>query len=151
MAQPKPLMPKQQRFVEEYLVDLSAARAAVRAGYSEKTAEQIGYQLLQKTSISLAVQEAFETRSERTEITADMVVQGLLAEARDHDEGSSHSARVAAWAHLGKHLGLFIERHEVAGKADFTFVIGKGYVDSPEQLTGPSSPWGVSLSQDQGR
>ena len=95
--------------MEEYPKDLSATQAAVRAGYSPQTAEQISYQLLQKPSVSLAVQEAFQARSERTEITADMVVQGLLAEARDHDEGSSHSARVAAWAHLGKHLGMFHE------------------------------------------
>ena len=100
---------RQRLFVEEYPKDLNAKQAAIRAGYSPRTAEQMGYQLLQKTSVSLTIQEAFQARSERTEITADMVVQGLLAEARDHDEGSSHSARVAAWAHLGKHLGMFHE------------------------------------------
>ncbi len=45
------LTPKQKRFVAEYLVDLNATAAAKRAGYSEKTAEQVGYQLLQKTTV----------------------------------------------------------------------------------------------------
>ena len=47
-----PLTDKQKRFVEEYLVDLSATQAAIRAGYSAKTAEQQAYKLLQKTSVS---------------------------------------------------------------------------------------------------
>ena len=47
--------PKQQRFVEEYLIDLNATQAAIRAGYNKRTAEEQGYQLLQKTSVSNAV------------------------------------------------------------------------------------------------
>ena len=41
-----------------------------------------------------------------------MVIDGLLAEAKLSGEGSSHSARVAAWAHLGKHLGMFVDKTE---------------------------------------
>ena len=52
------LIDKQQRFVDEYLIDLNATQAAIRAGYSEKTAEQQGYQLLQKTSVLKAIEEA---------------------------------------------------------------------------------------------
>ena len=48
------LTAKQQRFVEEYLVDLNATQAAIRAGYSKKTAEQQAYQLLQKTSVRIS-------------------------------------------------------------------------------------------------
>lgn len=72
------LTEKQKRFVAEYLVDLNATQAAIRAGYSEKTAEQIGYQLLQKTSVQAAIQEAQDERSKRTEITQDMVVNELV-------------------------------------------------------------------------
>ena len=71
---PKALTAKQSRFVEEYLVDLNATQAAARAGYSAKTAEQQGYQLLQKTSVQQAIAEAMSKRSERTEITADQVL-----------------------------------------------------------------------------
>jgi len=71
----KPLTPKQQRFVEEYLIDLNATQAAIRAGYSEKTAEVQGCRLLTIAKIGLAVREAMEKRSARTEITADRVLQ----------------------------------------------------------------------------
>ena len=65
------LTDKQKRFVEDYLVDLNATQAAVRAGYSAKTAEQQAYQLLQKTSVSEAIAAAQAARSERTELTQD--------------------------------------------------------------------------------
>jgi phage terminase small subunit len=71
------LTTKQKRFVEEYLIDLNAAQAAVRAGYSQKTAGEQGYQLLQKTSISKAIDAAIKRRSQRTELTQDMVLQEL--------------------------------------------------------------------------
>lgn len=63
------LTPKQQLFVQEYLVDLNATQAAIRAGYSANTAEQIGYQLLQKTSVQKSIQEAMRERIERIEFT----------------------------------------------------------------------------------
>ena len=69
------LTPKQERFVEEYLVDLNASAAARRAGYSEKTAGAIGQQLIAKTSIQEAIAAKRSERSERTGITAADVVQ----------------------------------------------------------------------------
>ena len=71
----KKLTPKQQRFVDEYLIDLNATQAAIRAGYSAKTAPWIGQQLLSKTHIAAAVNERINNRSQRTEITQDMVLQ----------------------------------------------------------------------------
>ena len=106
------LTPKQQRFVEEYLIDLNATQAAIRAGYSEKTAKEIGSENLTKPNIAKAIQEAQESLSNKTQLTVDIVVQGLLKEAQDYAEGSTQSARVAAWAHLGKHLGMFKDKLE---------------------------------------
>ncbi len=71
------LTAKQKRFVQEYLVDLNATQAAARAGYSPKTAEQQGYQLLQHPSVSAAIANAQEKRAVRTEITQDMVLKEL--------------------------------------------------------------------------
>ena len=71
------LTPKQKRFVTEYLVDLNATQAAIRAGYSEKTAEVIGYENLRKPQIAQAVQKGMEARQRRTEITQDMVIREL--------------------------------------------------------------------------
>ena len=71
------LTPKQTRFVEEYLIDLNATQAAIRAGYSEKTAYSIGQENLKKPEIAAAVDSALAERSQRTQITADMVLAEL--------------------------------------------------------------------------
>ena len=71
------LTPKQARFVEEYLIDLNATQAAIRAGYSAKNADKIGSEVLGKTRVAEAVAEAQAARSERAEITQDMVLREL--------------------------------------------------------------------------
>lgn len=71
------LTPKQERFVQEYLVDLNATAAAVRAGYSKKTANRIASENLTKPDIQAAIQKAKQERQERTEITQDMVIREL--------------------------------------------------------------------------
>lgn len=109
------LTPKQRRFVAEYLVDLNATQAAIRAGYSEHTAKQQGQRLLTNADVADAIGAALKTRSDRTEVTQDQVVRGLMAEAEFKGDGSSHSARVAAWAHLGKHLGIFTDNLNLSG------------------------------------
>lgn len=72
-----PLTAKQQRFVEEYLVDLNATQAAIRAGYSKRTAGSVGGENLQKPEIQAAISAAQAERSKRTEITADRVLTEL--------------------------------------------------------------------------
>lgn len=69
-----PLTAKQQRFAEEYLVDLNATQAAIRAGYSERTANEQGNRLLANASVQAVISEGQAKRSERTQITADMVL-----------------------------------------------------------------------------
>lgn len=76
MAQRK-LNPKQQRFVEEYLIDLNATQAAIRAGYSPKTATAIASENLSKPSISAAIACAMAERSKRTGITQDRILEEL--------------------------------------------------------------------------
>jgi len=71
------LTPKQARFVEEYLKDLNATQAAIRAGYSERTAEWIGPQLLGKTHVAAAIAAKMAERSQRTQIDADYVLRRL--------------------------------------------------------------------------
>ena len=112
------LTPKQQRFVEEYLIDLNATQAAIRSGYSEKTAQEIGSENLSKPMVAKAIAEAQEKLSNKAQVTVEMVVQGLLKEAQDYAEGSTQSARVSAWAHLGKHLGMFKDKVEHSGKLE---------------------------------
>lgn len=73
------MTPKQEAFVNEYLIDLNATQAAVRAGYSEKTAYSAGGRLLKDPVIADAIAAARGDRSERTAVTADRVLEEYAA------------------------------------------------------------------------
>ena len=73
------LTPKQERFVDEYLVDLNATAAAIRAGYSEKTARFIGAENLTKPNISAEIAERRAKLRSKLEITQEAVLQELAA------------------------------------------------------------------------
>jgi phage terminase small subunit len=140
-TRPKRLTPKQAAFVQEYLVDLNATQAAIRAGYSEDTAYSIGNENLSKPEIADAIQAAMDQRAARTRITTDYVLatvyevverckqatpvldrqgmpvlvetaNGTLAPAYVFD---SKSALKGAEL-LGKHLKLFNDRVEHTGR-----------------------------------
>jgi phage terminase small subunit len=70
---------KQKCFVEEYLVDLNATQAAIRADYSPKTARAIGAENLTKPDIAEAVTEAMANRSERTKVDQDWVLDAIVS------------------------------------------------------------------------
>ena len=73
------LTDKQKKFIDEYLVDLNATQAAIRAGYKEKAAYRTGAENLRKPQIQEEIQKRMEERQKRTEITQDMVLQELAA------------------------------------------------------------------------
>jgi phage terminase small subunit len=107
------LTAKQQRFVEQYLIDLNATQAAIRAGYSPRTAAQIGAENLRKPDISAAVQAGRDEQQRHAELRADWVLLRLREEAERTGTGAGHSARVRALELLGKHLGMFTDRVSV--------------------------------------
>lgn len=120
------LTPKQARFVEEYLLDLNAAAAARRAGYSEKNADSIAAQLLSKAKVFEAVQNAVAARSAKAEITAEYVLENLkrLSERCMSEKEFAPSAAARALELLGKHLGLFSDRVELSGSLSVLGVLG---------------------------
>ena len=83
----KKLSPRREAFAAEYLKDLNATRAAIRAGYSAKTASSIGARLLADAGVARAVEAGMAARARRTEIDADRVVLELariaFADPRD--------------------------------------------------------------------
>ncbi len=154
----KQLTPKQVLFIQEYLVDSNATQSAIRAGYSKKTAMQIGEQNLRKLDIATGIAVAQAERAKRTEITQDRVLKeyaklGFLDPRKFYDDKGNlipiHelSADVAATLtgmdvqtiytkdgdmmgdlkkikfgdkkaaldSVAKHLGMFVERHEIFG------------------------------------
>ncbi len=74
------LTPKQRRFVEEYLLDMCAGKAAMRAGYSARTANQQGHLLLDHPGIMAAIDAAKIKRSEKVGVDAEWVLQRLVEE-----------------------------------------------------------------------
>lgn len=132
------LTPKQQRFVEEYLIDLNGTRAAIRAGYSAKTANQQAARLLANVNVQAAVSVARKEQSDKAKIDAGYVLDRLRREAEFTGEGASHSARVQALTQLGKHLGMFVERHEV--KTSTRLVVEEEVVGGDDPADGPAAP-----------
>ncbi len=68
-----------------------------------------------KTKVTIRIDELVAAAANVAIVDTSMVLKGLLSEAKNIDEGASHSARVAAWAHLGKHLGMFTDKLEHSG------------------------------------
>ena len=71
------MTPKQQRFVDEYLIDLNATQAATRAGYSPRTANEQGARLLANVSVRSAIEKAQADRGARHKATADVVLREI--------------------------------------------------------------------------
>lgn len=103
---------KQQRFVDEYMVDLNATQAAIRAGYSPKTAEVIGNQLLKKTLVSNEILKRKAKLSSVANWTAADVLKRL---ARLADEGYKDSDKIKALELIGRHIGMFQDKVELSG------------------------------------
>ena len=124
------LTTKQELFVQEYVVNLNASKAAQLAGYSRKTARAIGIENLTKPAIREAIDNALAERAKRTGLRADEVIEGLKREASFTGKGSSHSARVAALSWLGRHLAMFTDKSEVEikGLADRIAAMGNDEV-----------------------
>jgi phage terminase small subunit len=117
------LTPKQAAFVREYLVDLNATQAAIRAGYSEKTADQQASRLLTNVKVQEAVTKGREKLAHKVEVTTERVLGGLLAEATADDGPMCKGARVKAWELLGKHLGLLTDRSKVEVSGDVSALL----------------------------
>ena len=112
MAKPGELTPKQAAFVREYLIDRNATQAAIRSGYSKKTAHVIGTENLGKPAIAEKVRLASKAVAEKTETDSEWVRRRLKEEADDFSEFASHSARIKAIELIGKINGVFEKDNE---------------------------------------
>jgi len=123
MSDKPKLTDKQQRFVEFYCGEckFNATQAAIKAGYSENTASEIGSENLGKPNIQLAVSEFMDQATEIAEVTTEWVVKGLNKEAENIDEGSSHSARISAYGKLSEFTGGF-DKNKI--KTEHSGVVG---------------------------
>lgn len=111
------LTARQERFCEEYLIDLNATQAAIRAGYSARTANRTASEYLLKPGVKEKIQELQQQRAKRTEITMDRVLAELAnigfspiikGEIRASD-------KIKALELLGRHLGMFTDKLQIEG------------------------------------
>ncbi len=122
------LTAKQAAFVAEYLIDLNATQAAIRAGYSVNTARAISSEILAKPDIQAEIAAAMKARAERTEITQDKVladVEKIKLDAMRSKIGKdgteemiNHTAALKACELQGRHLKMWND------KLDITATVG---------------------------
>lgn len=105
---------KQHRFIDEYCISLSAADAARKAGYSEKTARSIGHELLTKPDILEAIQALQQATALELGVTRQQVISGLLEAIQTAREQGQPMAMIAGAREVGKMLGFYAEEiHQV--------------------------------------
>ena len=136
------LTKKQETFAKEYLIDLNCTQAAIRAGYSEKTAYSIGSRLLKNVEILSLIEELREERAKQLNLDAYWVLKRL----KEISDKSMQAEPVYQWDYeaqsmvptgefkfdstgankstelIGKHLGMFKETYKYQGNISVTFV-----------------------------
>ena len=119
------LKDKQARFVEEYLIDSNATQAAIRAGYSEKSAYSIAGENMKKPEIVDAISKGRAEIAKRNELTIDDIIKEL-EEARTAAltaESPQSSAAVAATMGKAKVLGMLVDKSEVKNEGNISIDI----------------------------
>lgn len=107
------LSAKMERFVEEYLIDLNASAAVLRAGYKTRNQHRLAAELMRHPLVAAKILEAKEERAERMELTADYLLNKLVAMIEK--EGVRDSDALRAIELAGKSLALWKERQEISG------------------------------------
>ena len=111
------LTAKQQAFVREYIVDNNGTQAAIRAGYSPNGAEVSAHRLLRHARVAAEVRKGQAKLADRTALDVEWVLNKLHEEARG---AVSDASRIRATELIGKHIGMFVERHETGGPGEFS-------------------------------
>lgn len=111
---------KQEMFCKEYLIDLNATQAAIRAGYSEKTANVIGPENLAKPCIAICIQELMAKRSEKVGVDAEWVLKGIESLTDELRVGEAPKDAYKGYELMGRHLKLFTDKVELGGEVKVT-------------------------------
>ncbi len=128
---------KQKMFVKEYLIDLNATQAAIRSGYSPKTAYRTGCDNLTKPQIQAAIQKTMNARAEKVGLTAEKVLSDIMlikADAMTSGERGmiDRPSALKACEMEGKHLKMFTDKIEHTGKDGKPIELIKADMDPKE-------------------
>lgn len=109
------LRDKQKRFCEEYVIDMNAAQAAIRAGYSVKASKQVASRLLTYANVQQYIADLRNEISQKTQITQELVINQIMEAHEGAISDGNWSAALKASELLGRHLGMFKDKVEHSG------------------------------------
>ena len=116
--------PKQIRFCNEYIRDCNATAAAVRAGYSKKTAKEIGHENLTKPHIATLLREAQDRLAKRSDTSAEWVVRRLQENHQQARDSGDIAQSNRALELIGKHLGMFSSKAQENTRTTYHVITG---------------------------
>lgn len=107
---------RHERFVREYLLDLNATQAYIRAGYSPNGAKTSASKLLANPNVTARITNLQAHIEQQSDLSIEWVLQELRATYGKATACGQHSAANKSLELLGKHLGMYVERHELTGR-----------------------------------
>lgn len=116
------LTDKQRMFCKEYLIDLNATQAAIRAGYSHKTAQEQGSRLLTNVMVTEYIQKLMDKRTNKVELTAENILKDIIETRKAAASDEKHNDRLKANELLGKHLKMWTDKVDLNGKIEHSFL-----------------------------
>ena len=125
------LTDKQKRFCEEYLIDSNAKQAAIRTGYSKKTADVQGVRLLKNVNVKKYIESRKNKLADNLEITAERTLQEIadIAYMKEPDRFFLN-AKVKCLEMLSKHLGIFeADNSQKKTELNMNFTLGEGHAN----------------------
>ena len=133
----KELTGREKKFCMEYLVDLNAHQAAVRAGYSPESAKVLGSRMLGKAHVSREIQKLFTRRMRKTDLKSRYVIDNLrwiVEETKAKGDTKAYMSAVRALELLGKHIGMFEDRLRIIHQERSNSELVTEMLSSPEML-----------------
>ena len=116
MSEKKQLTAKQEAFCREYCVDFNATQAAIRAGYSERSANQMAAENMAKHGVKERIAELQKTHNKKIDLNREYVINNIQEIAELAKNDANFNAALKALELLGKHLAIFTEKKEITGK-----------------------------------
>lgn len=109
------LTQKQQRFVEQYLIDFNGKEAVLRAGYESSHPDRLAHQLLKNIGIKYVIDAITESRAKDYTLKPEYVLGKIQRTIEKAESDNNHNAVLRGCELLARHLGMFIERQEISG------------------------------------
>jgi phage terminase small subunit len=123
------LTPQQEQFCQEFIKDLNALRAAVRAGYGEQHAKKNAWQIVRNPNVSARIAELKAEQTKRTKIEADDILRRLVRIAEKTEQEGDYNAAIRSLELLGKHQAMWTEKNITEMNVQNAFATGNSEED----------------------